>query len=215
MENKTTTKCKKCKGTGGYENADKDYNSGSRDDSICFYCKGTGIQGGCNCEEMTCKEDCTKSHTHKGFSCENCKPKQEENESDILIAEHFLKNQEQTMEERKEDLYEAIENFDKSLNTDYQISDFLNEYTDLVTQQVVQQERERGTRKTIKDIAEHGVTGGMFAITKTSVNGKNTFPVVSVHFGHDLVALNDFDDEDNPTWYRAEDIINLINKDHE
>lgn len=29
----------------------------------------------CNCEEMTCKKGCTRNHTHKGFSCDICKPK--------------------------------------------------------------------------------------------------------------------------------------------
>ena len=28
----------------------------------------------CNCREMTCKPNCPKDHTHKGFSCELCEP---------------------------------------------------------------------------------------------------------------------------------------------
>jgi hypothetical protein len=28
----------------------------------------------CNCAEMSCKEDCVKTHTHKGFWCEKCHP---------------------------------------------------------------------------------------------------------------------------------------------
>ena len=26
----------------------------------------------CGCKEMSCQEDCTKNHTHKGFSCDKC-----------------------------------------------------------------------------------------------------------------------------------------------
>lgn len=26
----------------------------------------------CECEEMTCQEDCTKKHTHKTFYCDKC-----------------------------------------------------------------------------------------------------------------------------------------------
>ena len=87
--------------------------------------------------------------------------------------------------------------------------DDLKDYVQQYAEHIVQQE---STRKTIKDIAPNGVTGGMVAITKKSVNGKNTFPVVSVDFEHDLVALDIFEDENNPTWYRAEDIIKAINQ---
>lgn len=31
----------------------------------------------CNCEEMTCKDGCTKNHTHKQFWCEKCQPQDE------------------------------------------------------------------------------------------------------------------------------------------
>jgi len=92
--------------------------------------------------------------------------------------------------------------FDISEHDRVKLEKYLKQYTEHMVQQ---------KRTTIKDIAPNGVTGGMFAITKKSVNGKNKFPVVSVHFEHDLVALNDFDDEDEPTWYRTEDIIEIIN----
>ena len=28
----------------------------------------------CHCKEMSCKEGCTRNHTHKGFFCEKCEP---------------------------------------------------------------------------------------------------------------------------------------------
>ena len=28
----------------------------------------------CNCKEMSCDKDCVRSHTHKGFFCETCRP---------------------------------------------------------------------------------------------------------------------------------------------
>jgi hypothetical protein len=28
----------------------------------------------CDCKEMSCKEGCTRNHTHKGFFCEKCEP---------------------------------------------------------------------------------------------------------------------------------------------
>jgi len=132
--------------------------------------------------------------------------------------------QEQTMEERFEELWSnnCIEGNKHNPTDTMYYEGFMSaiyKYAMYVRDEelalVVQQERERSTRKTIKDIAPNGVTGGMIAITKKSVNGKNTFPVVSVHFEHDLIALDDFDDENNPTWYRAEDIIKAINQDHE
>lgn len=33
---------------------------------------------GCNCKEMSCKVGCTRRHTHKGFSCQICKPPHKE-----------------------------------------------------------------------------------------------------------------------------------------
>jgi len=137
-----------------------------------------------------------------------------------------MNNKEQTMEERFAERFEleshgcsecgGFELIDKK-EVRYPHGEYHCEYDfdkvlDFIKQEL-QQERERSTRKTIKDIAPNGVTGGMIAITKKSVNGKNTFPVVSVHFEHDLIALDDFDDENNPTWYRAEDIIKAINQD--
>ena len=32
----------------------------------------------CDCEEMSCKEDCSRNHTHKGFWCERCHPERYE-----------------------------------------------------------------------------------------------------------------------------------------
>ena|SRR3990167_1015304 len=31
-------------------------------------------QNNCDCKKMTCSENCTRTHTHKGFFCEKCEP---------------------------------------------------------------------------------------------------------------------------------------------
>jgi hypothetical protein len=37
----------------------------------------------CNCAEKTCKKGCTRNHTHKGFSCEKCEPKEKQPDKEI------------------------------------------------------------------------------------------------------------------------------------
>lgn len=48
----------------------------------------------CDCVEMSCKKDCTKSHTHKDFFCEKCHsttPNQQKIEAGAKdFAERFL-----------------------------------------------------------------------------------------------------------------------------
>lgn len=66
------------------------------------------------------------------------------------------------------------------------------------------------TRKKIKDIAPNGVSGDMKAFLNKDFDGKRNFWVIAVDFEEDLVALDVFDDPDEPKWFRAESIEKLI-----
>ena len=61
-------------------------------------------------------------------------------------------------------------------------------------------------RKSIHDIAPQGITGNMTATINGSFNGKKTFDIVSVDFQEDLVALDVWENVNDPRWYRAESI---------
>ena len=85
----------------------------------------------------------------------------------------------------------------------------MKQYAESVASHIRKQTIEEMGRKIIQDIAPKGVTGGMIAVTKKAFNGKNKFPVLAVDFEHDLVAIDNFEDINNPTWYRAEELSAL------
>ncbi len=66
------------------------------------------------------------------------------------------------------------------------------------------------TRKKIKDIAPNGVSGDMRAFFGKDFDGKRDFCVIAIDFEEDLVALDVFDDPNDPKWFRAESIERLI-----
>ncbi len=41
----------------------------------------------CNCEETSCKDDCNRNHTHKGFSCARCHPERYEDITTLVSLE--------------------------------------------------------------------------------------------------------------------------------
>ena len=65
-------------------------------------------------------------------------------------------------------------------------------------------------RKEIKDIAPNGVSGGMKAVLFEDFNGEYEFKVVAVDFEEGLVALDVFNDPDEPRWFRAESIKKIV-----
>lgn len=58
--------CKKCLGVYG-----RDFSPCNNSSCTCHQPETTKT---CTCAEFSCKEDCARIHTHKGFFCESCKP---------------------------------------------------------------------------------------------------------------------------------------------
>lgn len=84
--------------------------------------KNQNIDKGCDCEEMSCKENCGRNHTHKGFWCEKCHPErytglcQDREEKIKRAAEDFANRFEGVMKDlaglhktRKKVMVEATE----------------------------------------------------------------------------------------------------------
>jgi len=70
-------------------------------------------EGECSCAEMTCTKGCNRNHTHKGFSCEKCKPEEWEsmfnqfwgydmcNQKEFDKIKSFIKTEIRKAEEKK------------------------------------------------------------------------------------------------------------------
>jgi hypothetical protein len=60
-------------------------------EKLCAYhfAKSLPQQEYCNCAETTCTTECTRNHTHKGFSCENCKPVEQPEELETKVSEMY------------------------------------------------------------------------------------------------------------------------------
>jgi len=82
----------------------------------------------CDCKEFSCKEDCTRKHTHKGFFCNVCQPQPTTDEWNDELKDTFTATEIKYIEKvisshyiKRSSLVEMIEGELAKIEKDYSL----------------------------------------------------------------------------------------------